>query len=39
MHENARQGFWNGSNAPYGYSVVAVDTRGAKTKKRLAVDP
>ena len=39
MQENARQGFWNGSKAPYGYAVVAAEQRGAKTKKRLAVDP
>jgi site-specific DNA recombinase len=39
MQENARQGFWNGSKAPYGYAVVAAEQRGAKTKKRLAIDP
>jgi site-specific DNA recombinase len=39
MKENARQGFWNGAAAPYGYTVVAAEQRGAKTKKRLAVDP
>jgi site-specific DNA recombinase len=39
MQENARQGFWNGAAAPYGYAVVAAEQRGAKTKKRLAVDP
>jgi len=39
MQENARQGFWNGSKAPYGYAVVDAEQRGAKTKKRLAVDP
>jgi site-specific DNA recombinase len=38
MRENARQGFWNGSKAPYGYAVVAAEQRGAKTKKRLAID-
>jgi site-specific DNA recombinase len=38
MQENARQGFWNGSKAPYGYAVVDAEQRGAKTKKRLAVD-
>jgi site-specific DNA recombinase len=36
--ENARQGLWNGSKAPYGYAVVAAEQRGAKTKKRLAID-
>lgn len=39
MQENARQGFWNGSKAPYGYAIVAAEQRGAKTKKRLAIDP
>ncbi len=39
MQENARQGFWNGSKAPYGYSIIAAEQRGLKTKKRLAVDP
>ena len=39
MQENARQGFWNGSKAPNGYAVVAAEQRGAKTKKRLAIDP
>lgn len=38
MQENARQGFWNGSKAPYGYAVVTAEQRGAKTKKRLAID-
>ena len=39
MQESARQGFWNGSKVPYGYAVVAAEQRGAKTKKRLAIDP
>ncbi|MER2533593.1 MAG: recombinase family protein [Rhizobiaceae bacterium] len=39
MNENARQGFWNGAAAPYGYTIVAAEQRGAKTKKRLAIDP
>lgn len=39
MKENARQGFWNGAAAPYGYAIVAAEQRGAKTKKRLAIDP
>jgi site-specific DNA recombinase len=39
MQENARQGFWNGSKAPYGYAVVDAEQRGSKTKKRLAIDP
>ncbi len=39
MLENARQGFWNGSHAPYGYRTFVVEQRGAKLKKHLAVDP
>ncbi|MVS99812.1 recombinase family protein [Devosia marina] len=39
MQENARQGFWNGAAAPYGYAIVAAGQRGAKTKKKLAIDP
>lgn len=38
MQENARQGFWNGAKPPYGYKVVAAGQRGAKTKKKLAID-
>ncbi len=38
MKENARQGFWNGSRPPFGYTAVAVDRRGARIKKKLAVD-
>ncbi|MFW8586925.1 recombinase family protein [Rhizobium beringeri] len=33
MKENARQGFWNGAAAPYGYAAIAAEQRGAKTKK------
>ena len=39
MQENARQGFWNGSTPPYGYRIIAAEQRGAKTKKRLEIDP
>lgn len=39
MQENARQGFWNGARPPYGYQVIAAEQRGAKTKKKLAIDP
>jgi DNA invertase Pin-like site-specific DNA recombinase len=39
MQENARQGFWNGAAAPFGYRIVAAEQRGAKTKKKLAIDP
>ena len=38
MNENARQGFWNGSKAPYGYRTIEAEKRGAKIKKKLAVD-
>jgi hypothetical protein len=41
MQENARQGFFNGSRAPFGYRTAdteAVGNKGRK-KKRLAVDP
>ena len=37
MQENARQGFWNGSQPPFGYQVVAAERRGTKVKKVLAV--
>jgi hypothetical protein len=39
MNENARQGFWNGALAPIGYRIVAAEQRGAKTKKKLEIDP
>jgi DNA invertase Pin-like site-specific DNA recombinase len=39
MRENARQGYWNGSRPPFGYRVVAAEQRGARTKKKLEIDP
>ncbi|WP_374631721.1 recombinase family protein [Ferrovibrio sp.] len=39
MKENARQGFWNGSQPPLGYRVVDAEKRADKTKKRLEADP
>jgi site-specific DNA recombinase len=39
MKENARQGFYNGSRVPLGYTVEDVETRGHRTKKRLIIDP
>jgi DNA invertase Pin-like site-specific DNA recombinase len=39
LKENARQGFWNGSLPPIGYRTVAAETRGAKVKKKLEIDP
>ena len=38
MKENARQGYWNGSKPPFGYQTEEVDRRGARVKKKLAVD-
>lgn len=39
LKENARQGFWNGSLPPIGYRTVAAEQRGAKTKKKVEIDP
>ena len=41
MCENARQGFFNGSRAPFGFKTVQTDISGARgrKKKRLEVDP
>lgn len=39
LKENARQGFWNGSIAPFGYRTVLAEQRGARAKKKLVVDP
>ncbi len=38
MRENARQGYWNGSQPPIGYRVVAAEQRGVKVKKKLEID-
>ena len=40
MCENARQGFYNGSKAPFGYKTVATDISGSRgrKKKRLEID-
>ena len=38
MLANAKQGFWNGSRPPLGYSVVVAERRGDKDKKVLVVD-
>jgi site-specific DNA recombinase len=38
MLENARQGFWNGSAAPFGYETVVKERRGNKDKKVLGVN-
>ena len=38
MCENAGQGFWNGSYAPFGYKTRVAERRGAKDKKVLVID-
>ena len=37
MKENARQGFWNGSQPPFGYEAIEAEKRGDKVKKKLAI--
>ncbi len=39
MKENARQGFYNGSPTPLGYTVEEVEKRGVRIKKKLVIDP
>ncbi|WP_447759785.1 recombinase family protein [Sphingopyxis panaciterrae] len=39
LHENARQGFWNGPTPPTGYRIVVAEKRGTTIKRKLAVDP
>jgi site-specific DNA recombinase len=39
MLENARQGYWNGSVAPFGYRTVIVDRHGNQNKRKLAIEP
>ncbi len=38
MLENARQGFWNGAVAPFGYKVETKERRGNKDKKVLVIE-
>lgn len=38
MMENARQGFWNGSQPPFGYATRVAERRGNKDKKVLVVN-
>ena len=38
MKENARQGYWNGSQPSFGYMAVEVERRGSRIKKRPAID-
>ena len=39
MAENARQGFWCGSEPPFGYESYTAETRGKKEKKKLKIVP
>lgn len=39
MIENAKQGYWNGASAPFGYRTYAAETRGARIKKKIEIDP
>ncbi len=39
MIENAKQGFWNGAKAPYGYRTRIAEMRGDKAKKVLEINP
>ncbi len=41
MQENARQGFFNGSRAPFGFKAVDTDILGSRggKRKKLVVDP
>ncbi len=38
MRENARQGYWNGSRPPFGYTTEAAPISKDKVKKRLVID-
>ena len=38
MKENARQGYYNGSAPPLGYTTTVVETRGDRAKKKLVID-
>ncbi len=40
MQENARQGYYNGSKAPYGYKTIDAGQTGTRgrVKKKLAID-
>lgn len=39
MKENARLGFWNGSQPPFGYCAITAETRADAVKKRLEINP
>ncbi|MEZ5921944.1 MAG: recombinase family protein [Parvularculaceae bacterium] len=38
MKENAEQGFWNGSRAPFGYRTYTAEVRGIRNKKKIEID-
>lgn len=38
MKENTRQGYWNGSHPPFGYTVVDAGVLGARAKKKPRID-
>ena len=38
MKENARRGFFNGSNPPYGYQIAHVEDERGNKKSRLAIN-
>ena len=39
MKENARQGYWNGSQPPHGYRTFVAEMRAGVAKKKLEIDP
>jgi site-specific DNA recombinase len=39
MKENARQGFYNGSRVPLGYTLSEGEKRGHRIKKKFVIDP
>ena len=38
MKENARQGFFNGSHAPFGYKAVSTDISGSRGRKKKKLE-
>ena len=39
MLENAKRGYWNGSQPPFGYRTYIAEMIGVKAKKKLEIDP
>lgn len=39
MTENARQGYFNGTRAPFGFAIEKVKREGGKTKQKLVLHP